>query len=119
MKALVTRVMSLATGCFSGGPANTGCPTTALRCCSGAAGLWPYPVIDRGSATLREAPGPRPKLVAPMPSAALKAVEDLPGQGLAEAGDQERVEGPISGWQGWAAEGGSARGTGQSSAETE
>ena len=81
--------------------------------------LRPCPVIGRDDGAPREAPGPRPKLVVPTTSAAMKAVEEQADQGLAEVGVQERGKGPTSGWQGWAAEGRSAQGTGQSSAETE
>ena len=96
-------------GRVCGGPADMGCPTTALRCRSSArtrhgghataaAGLRPCLVIGRDGGAPQETPGPRAKLVvAPTASAAMEAVEEQAGQGLAEAGDQERGEGPTSG----------------------
>ena len=60
--------------------------------------LRPCPVIGRDDGAPREAPGPRPKLVAPTASAVMEAVEEQAGQGLAEADGQERGEGPRSGW---------------------
>ena len=59
------------------------------RSSTAAAGLRPCPVIDRGDGASREAPGPRPKLVAPTASAAMEAVEEQAGKRLAEAGGQE------------------------------
>ena len=97
---------------------------SAARACRGGhvtpvAGLPPYPVIGRGSGAPREVPGPRPNLAAPTATADMEAVGEQAGQGLAEAGGQERGEGPTSRWQGVAAEDGSAQGTGQLRAETE